>query len=188
MVWDVGLFHFFNNFAGQYRIFDAIIIFFAEYLQYIIVLVFVLLLYFSKQYGAFKKIHIFLVTAAAVIIARLGIVEIIRFFYHRPRPFFIESTHKLISNGALFYSDTEWSFPSGHSAFFFAMATAIYFYNKRWGIGFFIAAILINLSRIIAGVHYPSDILGGAIVGIVTCYLIVFLAKKWKPKINRVNL
>lgn len=188
MAWDIQLFHFFNNFAGHYRVFDAIIIFLSEYLQYILIFAFILLLCLSKQYDAPKKTRIFLVTAAAMIIARLGITEIIRFFYHRPRPFLVETAHKLISNGDLFYSDTEWSFPSGHSAFFFAMATAIYFYNKRWGICFFIAAILMNLNRIIAGVHYPSDILGGAIVGIVTGYLIVRLAEKWKPKIIGTNL
>jgi undecaprenyl-diphosphatase len=62
------------------------------------------------------------------------------------------------------------------------MATAIYLCNKKWGIWFVIAAILMNISRIVAGVHYPSDILGGAVVGIMVGYLVVYSAKKWKPK------
>jgi len=39
-----------------------------------------------------------------------------------------------------------------------------------------------NINRIVAGVYYPSDILGGAVVGIVVGYLIVYFSKKWKPK------
>ena len=50
------------------------------------------------------------------------------------------------------------------------MATAVYLYNKKWGIGFFIATILITMSRVIAGVHYPSDILDGAAIGILVAY------------------
>ena len=97
--------------------------------------------------------------------------EIIRFFYHRPRPFITLQVNQLLS-------ENEWSFPSGHSAFFFAMAAAIYFYNKKWGIGFFIAAILMNISRIIAGVHYPTDILSGAIIGGATAYIVFYFAAK----------
>jgi len=59
------------------------------------------------------------------------------------------------------------------------MAAAIYFYNKKWGIGFFIAAVMMNISRIIAGVHYPSDILAGMVVGIAVAYAVFCLVKKW---------
>ncbi len=181
MTLDVKLLYFLNGFAGKSQIFDTLVVFFAEYLQYILVAFFLVLLYFAV-YPKWEKLYIFGVTTTSIIISRLGVTEIIRYFTQRPRPFLTYSINKLLSNG-WFYSDTEWSFPSGHSVFFFAMATAIYLYNKKWGVWFFIAAILMNISRIIAGVHYPSDILGGAIVGITTGYLIVRLAEKWKPKI-----
>ncbi|MBI4837321.1 MAG: phosphatase PAP2 family protein [Candidatus Portnoybacteria bacterium] len=58
------------------------------------------------------------------------------------------------------------------------MSTAIYFYNKKWGTAFFIASILMNVSRIVAGVHYPSDIIGGAIVGIAVGWLVFALFGK----------
>ena len=74
----------------------------------------------------------------------------------------------------------DWSFPSGHSTFFFALAATVYFYNKKWGWWFFLAAIIINISRVIAGVHYPSDILGGAIIGILVAYFVFTI-------VNRVN-
>lgn len=181
MALDIQLLNILNNLAWQSRIFDTLIIFLAEYLQYLLIIVFLLLLYFSG-YAKRGKIRIFGVTIISIVIARFGLTELIRFFYHRPRPFLVLQAHKLLSNSDWFYSDKEWSFPSGHSAFFFAMATATYCYNKKWGIGFFIAVALMNISRIVAGVHYPSDILGGAIIGIVVAYIVFYFAEKRRPK------
>ncbi len=175
MTLDIKLLYLLNNFAGKYPIFDTFIVFLASYLQYLLVIAFLLLLYFSQS-ARQEKLRLFWVTTISIIVARLGITELIRFFYHRPRPFVTYQVHQLLS-------ENEWSFPSGHSAFFFAMATAIYFYNQKWGIGFLIAAILMNLSRITAGVHYPTDILGGAIIGIMVAYIVV-IKLKWYNKIN----
>lgn len=174
MTLDVKLLYFLNNLTGQSQIFDTLTVFFASYLQYFLIVIFLLLLYFSA-YPKRQKIYIFWVTVVSIIVARLGITEIIRFFYHRPRPFFIYQLHTLISENG-------WSFPSGHSAFFFAMAGTIYLYNKKWGVGFFMAALIMNISRIVAGVHYPSDILGGMIVGILVAHIIFYFAEKRRVK------
>lgn len=181
MTLDIKLFYFLNGFVGKSQIFDTLVVFFASYLQYFLVIAFFLLLFFSTYSGR-EKLYIFLVSVASAVIARLGITEIIRFICQRPRPFITLQVNKLLSSG-WFYSDNEWSFPSGHSAFFFAMATAIYLYNKKWGVAFFIAAILMNVSRVVAGVHYPSDILGGMIVGIVVACVVFYLTKKFGDKI-----
>lgn len=164
MALDLKLLYFLNNFAGKSQIFDVLIIFFASYLQYIFIIAFVLLLYFLG-YSKREKLYIFWTTVLSAIIARYVITEIIRFFYHRQRPFVTHELHQLIQKN-------EWSFPSGHSAFFFAMATTVYLYNKKWGILFFISAILMNISRTVAGAHYPSDILGGIIIGVITAYMV----------------
>lgn len=174
MTLDITLLRLLNHLAGRSFFFDALIIFFAKYFQYLLVAIFLLLLFFSG-YAKLEKFRIFYITTLSALIARLGATELIRFFYHRPRPFSVLPVRQLIF-------ENEWSFPSGHSAFFFATATTIYFYNKKWGIGFFIAALLMNISRIIAGVHYPSDILGGAIVGTLTGYAVFYFAEKLKTK------
>lgn len=174
MAFDLKLFYLFNDLAGQSRVVDALIIFLAGYMQYVLILAFLLLLYVSG-YTKQKKLRILGVTVLSILVARLGVAEMIRFFYHRPRPFAAHYVHQLISENA-------WSFPSGHSAFFFAMATAVYLYNKKWGVWFFLAAILMNMSRIAAGVHYPSDIAGGMVVGIVVTLVIFSVAERAKPK------
>ena len=169
---DVKIFYFFNNLAGQWPILDQLIVFFGYYFPYFLATAFLLILYFSK-YSRREKWQMFLTVAVSAIISRFGFVSLIRLFYQRPRPFLIYQINQLIAKNAF-------SFPSGHAAFFFALAMAIYFYNKKWGAWFFAAAILMTLARVTAGIHYPTDILAGAIIGILSAYFIFYFSKKWK--------
>ena len=168
---DAQLFQLLNNFAWQSRAFDVTIIFLAEYLPYAVVLAFLALLFYSA-YAKREKIRIFWTATLATVVARYGIAELIRLFYHRPRPFI---AYDIVP---LFPHENAWSFPSGHAAFFFALAAVMYFYNKKCGALFFLAAIIISVSRVIAGVHYPSDILGGALVGIAVAYVVYRIIEK----------
>lgn len=71
------------------------------------------------------------------------------------------------------------SFPSGHAGSSFAAAT-VYLRNmdKKTGVPLFILAILIALSRLYVGVHYPSDVLAGTIIGILLGILAEKLVKR----------
>ena len=64
----------------------------------------------------------------------------------------------------------DFSFPSGHTCSSFASAFAIYkckeVFPKKWRIAAMVLATLIALSRLYVGVHYPTDVLGGLIVGL----------------------
>lgn len=172
---DTQLFYLLNNLAGQSPFFDAVVVFLASYLAYTLVVLFLVLLLIS-QYSKREKLHIFFITTISAFVARFGITEIIRFFYHRPRPFIDMPVNQLLTNDL-------WSFPSGHTAFFFALATAVYLYNKKWGAFFIIAATLISASRVIAGIHYPSDIVGGAIIGIAVAYTTFYFVHKVTPRV-----
>lgn len=70
------------------------------------------------------------------------------------------------------------SFPSNHALNNFAAATfiALIYPNLKWVL--FIAASLVALSRVYLGLHYPSDIIGGALIGIFFGYLFYLLFKK----------
>lgn len=65
----------------------------------------------------------------------------------------------------------KFSFPSGHSAAAFLMAVIISYYYPEFAPICFIYASLIGVSRVLLGVHYPSDILAGACLGSVSAYL-----------------
>lgn len=74
------------------------------------------------------------------------------------------------------------SFPSNHAVNNFAAAVFVYrFYpNLKWAL--FITAFLVSLSRVYLGLHYPSDIIGGAIIGSAAGYLfsmlVIFIDEK----------
>lgn len=164
------MFYFFNNFVGYSRVFDGLVVFFANYLQYILVAVFFALLFYSGYPGK-KKYFFLLVVFLSSLLARFGVVSIVRYFYERPRPFLSLEVKQLITAVGS-------SFPSGHAAFFFAMATAIFIFNKRWGVWFLGTAAVISISRVIAGVHYFSDIVAGALVGVAVALVVYFLGKR----------
>jgi undecaprenyl-diphosphatase len=74
-----------------------------------------------------------------------------------------------------------YSFPSSHAFNNFAAATFIVRFFPRLWMALFITAILISVSRIYLGLHYPSDVLGGAILGSITGYCFAALVK-WIDK------
>ena len=114
----------------------------------------------------------------AGVVAKFVLAEIIRWLWFRPRPFITLNFIPLISQSPL-----EASFPSGHATFYFALSTIIYFYNKKVGIAFYIASLFIVIARVFAGVHWPLDILVGAILGILMGYILNWLFRKHANKI-----
>lgn len=164
---DFLIFQRINGFAGKSVCFDSLAIFCAEYLGY--VLIAIILVFLLKNYKKYLEIAIKGILAA--LLSRFVFTELIRFFWKRPRPF-IENHVNLLINKA-----TESSFPSGHAAFYFALSTVVYFYNKKLGILFFLASILISIFRVFVGVHWPSDVLVGALIGIFSGILVYKISK-----------
>jgi undecaprenyl-diphosphatase len=64
-----------------------------------------------------------------------------------------------------------YSFPSSHAANHFCFAaffiTVFGDYMRHWKIGWWIWALLISIAQIYVGIHYPLDILGGALLGLI---------------------
>lgn len=162
---DVAIFEQINNLAGQCAFLDAVGVFFASYLQYILA-AFALIIFR-------KKIRVLFEIFTAVALARLGVVELIHLFWSRSRPFVENNVNLLIGH------EKTGSFPSGHATLFFALSTVIYLHNKKAGIIFFIASLFISLARIFAGVHWPTDILGGAVLGAICGWLVVKFFKRF---------
>ena|SRR3989344_3102501 len=164
--WDTKLFYTLNDLAEKSELWDRVFIFAGNYA--IIIFSAVLLLYFFMNRRAFW----FAVFSAAL--SRGILTEIIRYFYNRPRPFVVlENVRVLIEKNG-----QEPSFPSGHAAFLFAIAFAVLLFNKKHGLILFIVAAFFTLARIIVGVHYPADILGGLLIAAFSVLVVRKFFKK----------
>ncbi|MDD5438294.1 MAG: phosphatase PAP2 family protein [Patescibacteria group bacterium] len=64
------------------------------------------------------------------------------------------------------------SFPSIHTSIAVAVTAALYAVNKKWGLACLLMVLGIAIGRMGAGVHYPTDILGGMLVGLVSFVLV----------------
>ena len=77
----------------------------------------------------------------------------------------------------------DFSFPSGHTLVSFEAATALWFYHRKWGVAAFVLAALIGLSRLYLFVHYPTDVLVGAVLGIgIGLAACVLTDRLWRGK------
>ena len=81
---------------------------------------------------------------------------------------------------------TSFSFPSGHTSSAFAACAAILFLNKKIGIPAIVFAAIMGFSRIYVEVHYCTDVLGGAIVGIIYAVIGVLIAKALYPVVEKI--
>lgn len=171
---DYSLFHFINGLAHHNKIIDWLAVFFAGYLQYLLIILFLCLIFILAKDWRYR-LHVFLVFLLSAILSRGLITEIIRFFYNRPRPFLALHFTPLIKQ------ELTGSFPSGHMTFYFVLALSIFLLNKKWGWFFIVSVILMGLARIFVGVHWPLDIIGGILIALLSYFLI----KKILPYKNK---
>lgn len=160
---DYLIFQQINSLAGANNYLDDLAVFFAKYLIYILIAA-VFLLFLKRWKAIFQSL-------AAAFLAKFIIIDLIKFLWERPRPYLENNVNQILE-----YSGA--SFPSGHTAVAFALAYIVYRCNKKTGILFFIASFLIAVSRIFVGIHWPSDVLAGVVIGIFSGWLILKTLKK----------
>lgn len=149
------------HFVANQPIIRGLAIFCGVYLVYLMPLLFIFV-----WFAIARKVS--LRAALTGILAWEGVSKIIAAVVDRPRP--MES---LIGVKELVFHRPDASFPSDHSSFLMAVATSFYL-NKQPKLGNLVVviAVLVGISRVGIGVHYPADILAGWLVGALTAYLI----------------
>jgi undecaprenyl-diphosphatase len=100
----------------------------------------------------------------------LLVAQVVSHLVDRPRPFVAHAgaVHMFAAHAA------DSGFPSDHATAGFAIATAVLLRNRRWGAVVMALAVVLAIGRVAMGVHYPTDVLAGAVLG-SACALVLWL-------------
>jgi undecaprenyl-diphosphatase len=178
---DRAVFMWLNGLGGHVAIIDDLIRGLAN--DYFLVIGFCLVLialWFGTRDAVQRKINQMAVISAAISLGiAQAIVDILNVFYFRPRPF------TLLPTQLLFYAPHDSSFPSNAATIAFAVAFGVFFVNRKAGGWLLAMASVLSLARVYVGVHYPSDILGGAAIACGTAWVISLIVKNRRVWVRR---
>ena len=128
----------------------------------------IVLLIISKKY---RRIG-FMALAALMLSTILG-EGILKHVVKRIRP-----SANIPAVNLLIAKPLSYSFPSGHTTSSFAVTGVLAKYFKKYALEFFSLAFLIAFSRLYLYLHYPTDVLGGIVLGLICSGIIIFLFDK----------
>ncbi len=119
-----------------------------------------------------------IVLAILSFLVAFGIASVAGIFYYDPRPFVIEDIIPLIPHRA------DNGFPSDHTLYAMVASATMFPYSHKIGILLGMLAVLVGVSRVIAGIHHPIDIVGSVAIAIAaTCIAWVVMKVLAKAKI-----
>ncbi|MGG0154796.1 undecaprenyl-diphosphatase [Bacillus mycoides] len=172
------VFQWINNFAGSSKLLDTLMIAITNSVPYVAIL-FMIILWFNngKKENAIRKQYTVLYTTLSVSIALLVNVLIHAVYYH-PRPFITHHVNQLVPHAA------DSSFVSDHSVLVFSIAFVFILRGEKLKYIALIWAILVGVSRMYVGVHYPLDILGAAFLTFITSGLVMQSARIFEPLVR----
>ena len=156
---------------------DFTVLFFATFFIWFLYAGLIILWFIDGRIKKEQVIHALLASFIAWVIAML-----IKHFFPTIRPF--------IRNGGeadVLFAPTDAAFPSGHTALAFGVAVTVFMHDRKVGWFYLIGALVIGIARVMANVHYPADIFGGALIGSLVAvvvekfHLFKLLGRKRKP-------
>lgn len=183
---DVALVLWLNQYSQRYPVVDTLMATVFAY-QLFRGAVIVALLWWAWMGSRTRLVtdDLFLVRTVLGIIVALAVARGLQnFLWHRPRPLHDQALDFRVPLGGTEDALKDWSsFPSDHAVLVAALVVAVLLLNRSLGILAAIwAACVVLLPRVYLGLHYPSDIVGGAIVGMV-----IMLAAQWLPLPRRLG-
>lgn len=171
---NAALFFLIFNFGNRSPLLDSAMIFGAEYLIY---LTFVVVFILALKGGAKEKKALLLTLVGLGI--SLMIIKVTKLFYPEPRPFISYHLTPLIKHIA------DPTFPSTHTTIMATIAFSFIYYRSKAAQLLLVLLLFVGLARVYVGVHYPLDVIGGILTGLISTYL-AWQIKKWLMR--KVNL
>ncbi|TSC54609.1 MAG: Bacitracin transport permease protein BCRC [Parcubacteria group bacterium LiPW_30] len=167
---NLFIFNFLNGFAVGYPALDSTFAFMGNGFPYvaIIILGYFLLTHEDKKRGVQEVLMM-----VGVAILAWFLAHYFKGVFDTQRPFVA-----IPGVSQLFPQEADGAFPSGHATFFSALAVMMWFYHRRIALSLGVVAIIVGLGRVISGVHFPIDILGGYVLGFLIS-VISYFAIQW---------
>ena len=163
------LFFFFFNIGNSSSVAQMLTIFFAEWFPYLVLTSIILYESFHQKHD--EEIVRTILRTSVVLIFTWFVALSLKHVFPSPRPFaYFSNIIPLVTE-----NDPFGSFPSAHATMFGAVAGIVYankFLIKKW---YLLAAIIIALARVCAGVHWPIDVFVGLCIGFAFAYLLTAL-------------
>lgn len=171
---DSAIVEWLNSLGGHVPVFDRFMsVMVSDYFTPVVGSCVLLALWFLGRDGVARyKNQLTTFTGVVALALANAQIAIVNLFYFRTRPY-VNLNLKLH-----FYRPTDSSFPANSAAVGFAVATAVYMHNRPLGIALYGLALMWGIARMYAGVHYPTDILGGATIGVVGALLAAYIVRK----------
>src|SRR5690348_9031192 len=153
---------------------DSLMIFAATYLVYMLVVASIVYVLFQKR-DIQKRMVVFAIISLPITYL---LAKIAGKLFYDPRPFVIQHITPLIP-----HAPTN-GFPSDHALISFAVAWIVFLHNKKFGIIFFLGALIVGIGRVYVRVHSPIDIIGSLVISSVVAILTDYVLKSWVFKNN----
>ncbi|WDL95690.1 undecaprenyl-diphosphatase [Alicyclobacillus sp. ALC3] len=160
---DTTVYHFINGFAGRNHILDAVMVFFAKDALEIYAALFIIAWFVLPKKDIDNR-HALVMAGLSGVLA-LIINLVIAHIWFRPRPF---TVFKKGTFTQLVPHVPDASFPSDHASGSWGFAAGSWGKQQKWiSYTFTIIAVIVMIARVFVGVHYPTDVIGGMVIGII---------------------
>ena len=148
-----------NSWAGKNSLLDNFMIFCASYLVYVVFAVVIGCIIYFVSKREWKALIYFMTTLAVTYV----FLQLMALFNFDHRPFMDYHLTQLVAHAS------GKSFPSDHTTVTAGIAFGLLFFTRFKKIGWIVlgTAALIGFARIFVGIHYPLDILGGLVTGLI---------------------
>lgn len=174
---DSQVFLWINHWAGRWTLGDYVVtLLVSDYFVPVVLSLFLLGMWFwGRNIEETDLMQRSVIRALVTIAVVAFVVQVLNLAFFRPRPF---TEHDIV---LLFYQPTDSSFPANPAAISFAVAHSVWQGSKGIGKGAYLLAAIWSISRVYAGVFYPTDVIAGALIGIVSSIVVSFALQKIEP-------
>ncbi|HDN79484.1 MAG: hypothetical protein DRI61_06015 [Chloroflexi bacterium] len=171
---DYALFRAINNLAGRWPLLDAFMRLMVNdyFVPTSMALILVVMWFWGRSESERAHYQRIAILAALSLITANIILKGCNLIYFRPRPFDAHEVH------LLFYKPWDSSFPSNPATVGFSISVAVILQDVAWGIPLLVLAVLFGFARIFCGVHYPLDVLAGALLGSLVAFGFVKFSRR----------